>query len=141
MVPRSVRIAAWLLSAYAASLLLEAFWISVAVRWSGAARAWNAIHPPGSALKQTVAALIALAIIGALLRGHRCAWFVALSWTTLLVALGGVLLGLALLRGTLAQQFVSAHPLEELVGTVSWICLLGAMSCLWRSDARAYFRH
>jgi hypothetical protein len=138
--PRAVRIAEALIAVYAAALLLEAFWIAVAPRWSEAARQWSAIHDPGIVFAQVATALTAILVVRWLQQGLRRGWLLAVWWTTVLSVAGAVLLGVGLFRGTVARNFMGAHRAETLAGVVTWLCLAGAAACLWSREARGYFR-
>jgi len=140
ILPRSLRIGALLFACFALLRLAEAAWIAFGPRWSTAAGAWAAMHPAGTVPTQIAASFAMLALAWCLTRGYRWAWFLSVTWGTVLCGFGLAVLALATIPGSVARGFVTTHAAEAVAGAVELICLGAAVSHLLRSDAREYFR-
>lgn len=142
--PRSpVRVAAGCFTIQAATLLIEAFWVAVAPRWSEAAREWAGPHPARHAAQLVLGAVLLLFVARHLLRGSRGVWFFARIYSAVIVTVGTVA---ALAFGFLwfkegPTGFAHAHRFEWIAGICSVVLMSVAFLQLSKPEAREPFQH
>ena len=143
-----LRIGGILFAGYFALAGLEALWIGVGARWFVSARTWAAMHPPYTLPRLLAACVVGLAVAWAVHRGHRWAWYAAVTWAGMVSAgsavfVAAVALGLrATAAGgspaNLATSLVVGHPVEATAGAIQLACGVASFAYLLHREARDF---